>query len=113
MSLARKLQVMIVGAMFAPCPANSQGPSKKNGRVRSKLTASDKRVAVLQRAREQTLAILQTDNACSAWFREADADAAAVFESVRYEIERNNPSYIFLRTDAHGEPLYKHPWSAR
>jgi hypothetical protein len=117
MSLARKLQVMIVGAivsaMFLPCPANSQGSSKKNGRVRSKLTASDNREAVLQRAREQTLAILQSDNACSAWFREADGDAAEVFESVHYQIERDSLSYVFRATDTRGEELYKQPWVAQ
>ena len=114
MFLARKLQGMIVGTivgmMFAPCPAHSQAPSKKDDRVRSKLSAADKREAVLQRAREQTLAILQSDNACSAWFRETDADAAEVFESLHYEIDSGNASYIFLITDWRGGPLEQINW---
>lgn len=120
MFFARKLQLFFtfgaIGAIslsLAPRPADAQTLSGENNPHRVKLTLSDRREAELQRARRQTLAILQADNACSAWFREADADAAHVFESARYEIVKNNPRYIFRMSIAYGNPLYKHPWAAK
>ena len=41
---------------------------------------------VITRARDQTLEMLQTENACSAWFREAEPDPAGVFRSLHFEI---------------------------
>lgn len=80
---------------------------------RLKLTDEDKRAESLWRAKAQTLALLQEENACSAWFRESDRDPAGVFESLRFQIEQENPSYVLRRLDARGFDLYKQPWVAQ
>jgi hypothetical protein len=117
MVFVRKLKTIFVAAItsviFAPRPANAQILSKDNTRPQLKFTTADKRYAELQRARQQTLAILQADNACSAWFRESDPDAAEVFDSLHFEIVKDLSPYIYRKSVAYGEPLYKHPWAAR
>jgi len=72
-----------------------------------------KRGQVIAIAREQTLAILQSENACSAWFREADPDSAEVFRSLHYEITEHEPAFIFHMKDGQGGGPFKHPWAAR
>jgi hypothetical protein len=63
--------------------------------------------------REQTLQILQSGNACKAWFEEADPDAADVFRSLHYDIDLNGTASIYSITDNFGDLLFKHPWGAR
>ncbi len=70
-----------------------------------------KRGAVIARAREQVLTILQEENACTAWFRQADPDPAGVFQSLHYEIGSGKPAYIFRMADGRGEQFYKQPWA--
>jgi hypothetical protein len=109
MFLARRFQIMVGAALicsaFVPQPALSQHAVKQS--------RPDKREIEVERVRQQVLAILRNENSCSAWFLEVDDDPAAVFESWHFEFEGRNPSYVFHLRDAHGEPLYKHPWSAR
>lgn len=80
---------------------------------RLKLTDEDKRAESLWRAKAQTLALLQDENACSAWFRESDRDPAGVFESLRFQVEQENPSYVLRMPDVRGLELDKQPWVAR
>jgi len=40
------------------------------------------------RARDRVLEILQSENACSAWFREKDPAPAATFRTLSFEIDR-------------------------
>jgi hypothetical protein len=117
MLFARKIEATaataILSIVFVPRAAYSQNLSKDDDRIQSELSAIGKRGETIKRVREQTLAILQTENGCSAWFQEADPDAAAMFGSLHYEIEEDKPSYVFRMPDGHGRQLFKHPWGAR
>jgi hypothetical protein len=117
MFLARRLRAIVAAAIlsivFVPRPAYSQNLSKDDDWIQSELAAMDKRGDTIRRVREQTLAILQTENGCSAWFREADPDAAVVFRSLHYEIGEDRTTYVFRKPDGTGRHLFKQPWGAR
>jgi len=63
-------------------------------------------------AREKVTEILLSENSCSAWFKKADRNAAATFDSLKFIIDAKGPEYVLgWRTDT-GETLFKHPYSA-
>lgn len=66
---------------------------------------------LIERAREHAVQILSSQNACSAWFREADPDAVAVLESLEYVL-RDGPKYVQAYRMDSGETLLRHPYSA-
>jgi hypothetical protein len=66
---------------------------------------------LIEEARQTILAILATENSCSAWFREADPDAAAIFESLNFSLY-DGPKEVVILKSASGELLFKHPYSA-
>src|SRR5436309_11411579 len=113
MFFARKLEGIVALAILSLLvtdAAYSQSSSKSDDPLQFELAGMGKRGGVIARAREQVLVVLQTENACTAWFREADPDPAGVFRSLHYEIEKDKPSYIFRKL---GGQLLKHPWAAR
>jgi hypothetical protein len=80
--------------------------------MESELLAMGKRGEIIRRARARVLEILQSDNACSAWFREFDLDPAGTFRSTHFVIEEKGPRYVLgFRLAGQGE-LFKHPWVA-
>jgi hypothetical protein len=115
--LARRLKAIVVIAglsiVFVPRPASSQTSSTDDDPIALELAAMGKRGEVIARARERALGILESENACSAWFREADPDPAEVFRSLHYEIKEGEPPYVLHRKDSQGEWFFKHPWAAR
>jgi len=117
MFLARRLQAIVaavtLSSTLVPQAAYSRTSATGDDRIPLELAAMDKRGGVIARAREQTLAMLQSENACTAWFREADSDPAEVFRSLHYEIEEDGPAYVFhTKADGVGD-VFKHPWAAR
>jgi hypothetical protein len=101
----------ILGIAMAPEPARSANAITDD--VSTELTALGERGAVITRVREQTFGILDSENSCSAWFREVAPDTAEVFESLHYEIEKDGPSYVQHMRNTDGTNLFKHPWTAR
>jgi len=67
----------------------------------------------LENARREVLRILQTQNGCSAWFRETDPEVAETFRSLRLEVVSEQAASIEQIQDGHGGFLFKHPWAAR
>ena len=67
----------------------------------------------LERARQEVLKILRSQNGCSAWFQEADPDVAETFQSLRFEIVSEQNNFIQQTGDGHGGFLFKSPWAAR
>jgi hypothetical protein len=99
--------------MSVPQAAYPQGMSTVTDPIALELTALGKHGVVIARVREQVLAMLQTENACSAWFREAEPDPAGVFRSLHYELEEDGSTHVLHMIDLEGTSLYKHPWTAR
>jgi hypothetical protein len=79
--------------------------------VRLRLLSLGSRGLAIDQARTRVTAILRADNSCGAWFREADPDAAAVFESLDFHVDEG-PKYVVTVKSASGETLLKHPYSA-
>lgn len=79
--------------------------------VRLRLLSLGSRGLSVEQAREHVIVILRADNPCSAWFREADPDAVAAFESLDFLLD-DGPKYIVTLKSATGETLLKHPYSA-
>ena len=104
-------RVAIVSIAMAPQSARSERAITDD--VSAELTALGERGEVISRVREQTFGVLDTENSCSAWFREVARDAAEVFQSLHYEIEKDGPGYVEHMRNTDGTNLFKHPWTAR
>jgi hypothetical protein len=79
--------------------------------VQLRLLEMGARGVAIEQAREHVLAILRADNPCSAWFREWNSDAAAIFESLNFSLV-DGPAAV-LKSKSSGEILFQHPYSAR
>ena len=58
------------------------------------LAALGKTGQKILRARDRVLEILQTENACSSWFREKDSNPAATFRTVSFEVDSKGEEFI-------------------
>jgi hypothetical protein len=67
---------------------------------------------LIAHAREQALEILQTPNPCAAWFQESDPDAAEVFSSLHYRLDRRGTSHVERVRGELDVTYFKHPWAA-
>src|SRR5262249_29979135 len=76
------------------------------------LAPSDRHEESLSKAKAQVFALLQNENACSAWFRELDSDPASVFDSLHFQMEETKPSYIQFLPDFNHRDWFKQPWVA-
>jgi hypothetical protein len=113
---AQRVRAIVFAAILCvlvPRAAHSQGLSVDDRQVQSELATMGQRGGIIARSREQILTILQSENACSAWFRESESDSADVFRSVHYEIDKDKPAYVFRIIDSQRGQLSKHPWVAR
>jgi hypothetical protein len=65
------------------------------------------------RARDKVLEILRTENACSAWYRTKEADAAGVFRTLTFAIDHAGEVYVRLTPEHNGMELIRSPYVAR
>jgi hypothetical protein len=69
--------------------------------------------APVERAREEVLAILGSDNACAEWFSAKDPAPADTFRSLTFSIDRHGPGNIVESNSPAGLRYYRHPYVAR
>jgi hypothetical protein len=118
---ARSAIVIAAACLLSPAsPARSQSrpgtvpslpSSVPQDPVRLHLQALGARGSVVEQARDHVIAILSTENSCTAWFREADPDVAATFKSLEFSVD-DGPRVVVAFKSAWGETLLKHPYSA-
>ena len=65
------------------------------------------------RARDRVLEILQSENACSQWFHQTDANAAATFRTIDYAVDRHGEESVHVWRDAGSQYTYRDPYVAR
>ncbi len=99
-----------------PCDAANRTGTGCDGTkdlVQAKLEAMGKAGQKISRAREKVLEILGTENACSAWFREKDANPVALFRTLRFELDLHGEE--FIRESRDRGPLYilRNPYVAK
>jgi hypothetical protein len=81
--------------------------------VQEELSARGKNGQTILRARDRVLEILQSGNSCSAWFREKDANPAATFRTLHFEIDRNGDNAVLESKGLGGMTIYRYPYVAR
>jgi hypothetical protein len=86
--------------------------TRDDERVEVQLRAMGKRGETIAEVRAQVLEILQSRNACSAWYQEVDADPAATFRSLGFLLDENGPPYIHIMRNSDGTQVLKQPYVA-
>lgn len=88
------------------------GVCKNDDWIQGELLAMGERGETIARARAQVLQILESENACSAWFQQVDADPAGTFRSLHFALDEAGPSYVQVMKNV-GQPwLSKQPYVA-
>jgi hypothetical protein len=99
-----------------PCDTANRGATACEAAkdpAEASLEAMGKAGRKISRAREKTLEILGTENACSAWFRSKDSNPAATFRTLRYELDLHGEENILESRDAGPLDLFRNPYVAR
>jgi hypothetical protein len=98
-----------------PCNATSAvrtGCEMPKDVVQADLDAMGGAGQKIARAREKVLEILQSENACKAWFQEKDPNPAATFRSLNYELDRKGDELILESKDLSPLIVYRNPYVA-
>jgi len=106
--VATSVMLLFHGTVYSQSEFTQRNQDNGSDELRS----LGKRGEQISRARQQTLEILQSQNACSAWFQESDPDAAEVFRSLHYELDQRGTSHIVRLRTEFGVSHFKHPWGA-
>lgn len=81
--------------------------------VQENLAAMGKTGQKIMQARERVLDILQAGNACTAWYREKDANPAETFRTLSYEVDRLGEEVVHVSRDAESQYIFREPYVAR
>jgi len=68
---------------------------------------------IILRARDKVLQILQSDNACTAWYRTKDPDPAATFRTLTFAVDPDGDVYVRKGPESEGISLIRNPYVAR
>jgi hypothetical protein len=99
-----------------PCNPSSPAQGRCNPTrdlVQEYLASMGKPGQKILRARERVLEILQTENACSAWFREKDPNPADTFRTLSYVVDRQGEEFILESKDPGGMTIFRNPYVAK
>lgn len=102
-------------APAAPCNLATQSIhpcSASSDIVRDDLNTMGKQGQIILRARDKALEILQTENACSAWFHTKDPNPAATFRTLTFALDRNADVYVRAFPESGGIQLIRNPYVA-
>ena len=81
--------------------------------ISGQLDSLGKPGAEIRSAREETLEILQSPNACSAWFAAKDPDVDRTFHSLGFLIDQQGPSDVLASFSASPYAMIRQPYVAR
>jgi hypothetical protein len=81
--------------------------------VQAELDAMGKAGRKISRAREKVLEILQTENACRAWFEEKDSNPAATFRTVSFALDFHGDEFVLESRDIGPMNIFRNPYVAR
>ena len=103
-------------ALSAPCNLATQSTqpcSASSDIVRDDLNSMGKRGQSILRARDKVLEILQTENACSDWYRSKDPSPAATFRTLIFALDPNSDLYVRTIPEPGGIQLIRNPYVAK
>jgi hypothetical protein len=99
-----------------PCKASSPaqiGCHAPRDLVQEDLAAMGKAGQKILRARDRVLEILQTENACSAWFREKDSNPADTFRTLSFAADRKGEEFVLESKNPGDMNIFRSPYVAR
>ena len=100
----------------APCNLATQAVhpcSASSDIVRDDLNTMGKQGQIILRARDKVLEILQTESACSSWYRTKDPDAAATFRTLTFALDHKGDLYVRATPEPGGIQLIRNPYVAQ
>jgi hypothetical protein len=111
---------VIVPSMIAPSvsPCNPSSPAQPGCNpprdlVQEYLESIGKPGRKILRARERVLEILETENACSAWFRKKDPNPADTFRTLSYVVDRQGEEFILESKAPDNVTIFRNPYVAK
>jgi hypothetical protein len=104
--------VSAVGARPGPGLPHNPVCNYEEDAVPAELSALGKAGVKIARAREEVLAILRSDNACTEWFASKDATPAPTFQSLSFILDKHGPQDIFESALADSILLWRQPYVA-
>lgn len=93
-------------------PVNSQCGASHDF-VRDALNTMGKQGRLILRARAKVLEILQSDNACTAWYRAKDADPATTFRTLTFSVDRDGDEFVQSFVAPGEMQIFRSPYVAR
>ena len=99
----------------APCNPLTQAAipcSASSDVVRDDLNTMGKQGQKILLARERVLEILQTDNACTEWYRSKDENPAATFRTLTFSLDHQGETYARRLNDTGEINLIRSPYVA-
>jgi hypothetical protein len=97
----------------SPTRPGQMGCAAPRDLVQEELAGMGKSGQKILRARDKVLEILQTENACSAWFREKDSNAAATFRTLSFAVDRKAEQAVLETRDRDNMLTFRNPYVAR
>jgi hypothetical protein len=99
-----------------PCNASSPvqiGCHAPRDLVQEDLATMGKAGQKILGARDRVLEILQTENACSAWFREKDSNPANTFRTLSFALDRKGEEFVLKSKNPGDMNIFRSPYVAR
>ena len=100
-------------APCAPALAARTGCAVSNDVAGNDLSALGKWGREVFRAHQKVLAILQTENACTAWYQTKEAQPAAAFQTLTFALDHGGDAYVRATNEHDGTALIRSPYVAR
>jgi hypothetical protein len=67
----------------------------------------------ISRAREKVLEILDSENACTAWYREKDSNPAATFRTLSFALDKKGEDFVRESRESDSLIILRNPYVAR
>ena len=96
-----------------PSAPAAAGCAPSRDYVRDDLKTMGKQGQSILRARDKVLEILQTENACSDWYRTKEPNPAATFRTLTFALDRDGDVYVRTIPEPGGIQLIRSPYVAR
>jgi hypothetical protein len=80
--------------------------------VRDDLYTMGKPGQIILRARDKVLEILESENACSEWYRTKDPHPAATFRTLTFSLDRHGEVYVRRSLESAGLEVMRNPYVA-
>ena len=102
----------VIGAPGAPDSPRNTACNDSGDPVLTELSLLGKAGVKVARAREKVLEILRSENACSEWFANKDANPADTFQSLNFLLDRRGPTDVFESKGAASIVVVRQPYVA-